>query len=171
MRRRRRLPLCDTGRHVPLRVRPHRGFCWRLLSLAPVVVAAAVVVLLRAYRLAPGVARGEPCVFQEGSGRRLVPLLLESMVEAGHLPVACRGDLLRWGSPSRCGGIPGLGHSPCHQFYNPLSSRKEFHRMHTGTTAGTQDHIAWRSLNRSSDCLLPRSPGTPRGKEARRTSS
>jgi hypothetical protein len=76
--------------------------------------AVAVVLLLRAYRVAPGVAQGEPCGFQEGSRPFLVPLLLEHVVEAGHPPMACRGDLLRQGSPSRCGGILGLVHSPHH---------------------------------------------------------
>jgi hypothetical protein len=96
----------------------------------------------------------------------LVPPLLERVLEASHLPVACRGDLLCQGSPSQCGGIPGLGHSPPHQCHNLPSSRRAFRHMHTGTAAWTQDLAARRSLSQSSGRPLPGSPSTPREKEA-----
>jgi hypothetical protein len=95
---------------------------------------------------------------KRGLGPARFHLLLERVVEAGHLPVACRGDLFRRGYLSRYGGILGLGHSPRHERYNPLSSRKAFHRVHTGTATWTQGPVARRSLSRSSDRLIPRSP-------------
>jgi hypothetical protein len=87
-------------------------------------------------------------------------------VEAGHLPTACRGDLLPRGYPSQCGSIPGSDRNPHHRSCNPSSFWRASCCTHTETTSWTRGLSTLRSLGQSLDRLPPRSLGTLRGKEA-----
>jgi hypothetical protein len=85
---------------------------------------------------------------------------LGCVIEAGHPPVACRGDFLPRGAFSRRGSTRESDRSLHHLSCNPLSFRRAFRCMRTITVTWTQDPLARRILGRSLGHLLHRSPST-----------
>jgi hypothetical protein len=105
-----------------------------------VATATSVAVLPQAYRATTGATRGEPHDSLEESGPHL-----GCVVEVGHLPAACQGDIIPREALGRRGTIPESDHNSHDRSCNPPSFRRASCRVHIETATWSQDPLAQRN--------------------------